>query len=175
MNYFSILFFGILFLFSTICIAEKEQSLLTSVEDTQCKSLALAEAAHKHIAKGVEFVAKCKGVKGYDIYLVDDGSRSWYVLQHPKGLHSFEKQIVYQQHIKGNFPNVGASGSIEWLIKTNGDVLGLIFSVNSQLIDDKTGRLKNLVSYFSIRLDQSTPYLIGVASTIRQAKTQFRK
>jgi hypothetical protein len=174
MNYFSILSFCLLALFSTVCVAEKKQSLLTSVEDNQCQPLVL-EAAHHRIAKGVEFVAKCKGAKGYHIYLVDDGSRSWYVLQHPKGLHSFEEQIVYQQHIKGNFPNVGASGSIEWLIKANGKVLGLIFSVNSQLIDDKTGRLKNITSYFSIRLDQSDPYLVGVKSTLHQAKMLLRK
>lgn len=47
----------------------------------------------------------CPGIFGYSLYIVDDGSRSWLVLEHKKRLAPLERQMVGEFKL-GNFPNV---------------------------------------------------------------------
>ena len=150
-------------------MAEKENSVFTSVSTDKCHSVSLAKA--EEIAKGVEAIFECKGMKAYQLYIVDDGTRSWYVLKHiKKGITSFEQDIVYKQNILGDFPNVGGSGNVEWILNEDNAPLGLIFSVSSQLNDKETGQFNTISRYFAVKLDGVSPLMVGVAKTQKAVK-----
>jgi len=171
MKYFSPLFLSLLCFLPLSCISEKEGSVFTSVNTKKCHSVPLKKAEQDEIAKGVEAVFVCKGMKAYKLYIVDDGTRSWYVLKHvKKGITSFEQDIVYKQNILGDFPNVGGTGDVEWILNAEGVPSGLIFSVSSQLNDKETGRFKTVSRYFAVKLDEISPLMVGVAKTQKAVK-----
>ncbi len=152
-------------------MTKKEGSVFTSVNTDKCRSVSLAKAEKEEIAKGVEAVFECKGMKAYQLYIVDDGTRSWYVLKHvKKGITSFEQDIVYKQNILGDFPNVGGSGNVEWILNEDSAPSGLIFSVSSQLSDKETGRFNTISRYFAVKLDEASPLMVGVAKTQKAVK-----
>lgn len=172
MKNFSTLLFGVICFLPVSCMSEKENSIFTSVNTEKCHSVLLGKAEQEGIAnKGVEAIFECKGVKGYQLYLVDDGTRSWYVLKHvKKGVTSFEQDIVYRQNIIGDFPNVGGSGSVEWLLDSKGIPSGFIFSVSSQISDKETGRFTTVARYFAVKLNEAKPVMAGVAKTQQAVK-----
>lgn len=205
MKYYSVLFLGFIGFLPASCILEKEGSVFTSVNTDQCQlvqqkkegdddtessvvkvdktkdgentvDLVALEEGVEEIAKAGETAFECKGVKGYKLYMVDDGTRSWYVLTHPKkGIISLEQDIVYKQNILGDFPHVGGDEKVEWLLNKKGVPSGLVFSVFSRLNDKKTGQFKTIARYFAVKLDTAKPVMAGVAKTQQAVKELLKE
>lgn len=171
MKYFSMLFLSLLCFLLVSCFSEEKGSVFTSVNKDKCRSVSLEKAEQEEIAKGVEAVFECKGMKAYQLYIVDDGTRSWYVLKHvKKGITSFEQDIVYKQNILGDFPNVGGFADVEWVLNEESVPSGFIFSVSSQLSDKETRQFKTISRYFAVKLDEASPLMVGVAKTQKAVK-----
>lgn len=95
--------------------------------------------------------------------MVDDGTRSWYIVHSASSITSFEKEIVYDQNF-GNFPNVAVGEVVEWRLGANDAVIGLIFRVHFSTLGSE-GKIETLSRLFVVSLGSDAARLIGVTSS----------
>lgn len=177
MKYFLSVLFCFVFLLQISCSSEKPVELkseFTSVNTEKCISIDTLQAEQQNIAKGAEVVFECDGAENYKLYLIDDGTRSWYVMKHEDALTSFEEDIVYNS-TPGDFPNVGVIDEVEWLIDSDGVTSGLIFDISYQVNDDKTGKFRSISRYAAVNLRSITPVIVGLVEDRKQAKELLPK
>ena len=104
-------------------------------------------------------VFHCPGPARYSIFMVDDGTRSWYVIDRDGHQYSLEKDIIYGQ-TAGYFPNVGVQGQIEWLLDAQKIPVGIVFSVDYQVDQADNRRMQSVQRYLAYSLTTQEPVLI---------------
>lgn len=172
MKYLLGIIFYLVFSLQISCTSEKPVEItseFTSVNTEKCISIDLLQAEQQNIAKGAEAVFECNGAQNYKLYLIDDGTRSWYVLKKADAMTSFEEDIIYK-NTPGNFPNVGVDDKVEWIIGPEKIVSGLIFDVVYQVNDEETGRFTSISRYIAVNLRGVTPVVMGLTENQEQAK-----
>lgn len=119
-------------------------------------------------------VFRCPGPEPYAIFIVDDGTRSWYVLDRRGTRQSLEQDIVYRDAV-GDFANVGARGSIEWLLDPQNHPAGLVFAIHYQgaQVNDKGFRV--LERYMSYALTDHGAVPISLERTIARARNSLTR
>ena len=145
--------------FYTPALFAENSSIYSTVDEKKCKQIdMLITDRILESAKG-ENVFFCGGVNGFYLFLIDDGTRSWYALQKDGCITSFEEEIIYKNSI-GNFPNVGVNDKVEWRVDKDGKVIGLIFRVFYQTML-KSGKHQSTSRLFVVDL-RDMPKVIGI-------------
>jgi hypothetical protein len=119
----------------------------TSIRKADCTEPP-AEIATRFADAGVSG-QQCRGIQGWQVFLVSSDANSWLELHAAGRNWSFEEPIVYDQPI-GPFPNVDGGAELEWRIDARRGPTALIATVAAQNKDDAESRL---LRYFVIRLD----------------------
>ena len=110
---------------------------------------------------------QCKGIQGWQVFVVSSDANAWLELHAAGRSWSFEEPIVYEQAI-GLFPNVGGDAALEWRVDTRRGPTALIATVHAQNKDDAESRLSR---YFVIRLDGTrNACVIGREATMDAAR-----
>jgi hypothetical protein len=142
------LFLYVLF-FTTFSMGSGDvyHSLETSVEEKVCHKVEELQVDRLLQSKLGEYILACPAPKGYILYLIDDGTRSWYVIEHKQRKVSLEEEIVYKNQL-GNFPNVGVEQRVKWEVGPDGLVQRFMYSVTYVRLDEN-GRHHSFSQKFS--------------------------
>ena len=144
-------------------------SIYTSVETGQCQAAETLKTDRLIEQSKGETILVCKAPGEHQLYLVDDGTRSWYALETPEQLVSFEKEIVYEATV-GNFPNVAVDGTVEWRLSSKREVLGLIFRVHYQISAPEDGRLSSTSRLFVVEMRSQKPHVLSIVKDNHTAR-----
>ena len=147
-------------LFSSQVFAEN-QSIYTSVNLKDCKKVNILVADRIIDSEKGEYIFLCDAPKNYNLFLIDDGTRSWYILQKDNYLTSFESDIVYKEI--GNFPNVAVNDKVEWRLNEKNEVIGFIFRVYFQAYDSKSKKPVSKSKLYVIDLTTNRPKKLDIA------------
>ncbi|CAN7462767.1 hypothetical protein [Bosea sp. LjRoot237] len=114
---------------------------------------------------------RCLGPKGISAVIVDDGERSWLVLEAAGTLYPLSRAMV-ETFSLGNFPAVAEPGKLEWRSDAKGSVVGLIVRVRYQRRDvPATAPSSNASTLMAFRIRPgSEPELAGVSTDNVQAR-----
>lgn len=150
--------------FIVACTSQEEGAIaysdqFTSVDVRDCRELSDAEIKQHALLRLGQAVFHCPGPAQYSIFLVDDGTRSWYVIDRNGRQYSLEKDIIYGQ-TAGHFPNVGVQGQIEWLLDAQKTPVGIVFSVDYQVDQADNGRMQSVQRYLAYSLAAREPVLV---------------
>jgi hypothetical protein len=162
------------------CTSQEEgtiaySGLFTSVDVADCRELSAMEMDQHALLRLGQAVFHCPGPAQYSIFLVDDGTRSWYVIDREGSQYSLDKDIVYGK-TAGHFPNVGVQDQVEWLLDAQKIPVGIVFSVVYQVDQPDNGRLQSVRRYLAYSLTNPEPVLIcheAVRAKSRQLLTGY--
>jgi hypothetical protein len=173
--------FGIFGLFFIVACTSQEEGtiaysdLFTSVDVEDCRELSAMERDQHALFRLGQAVFHCPGPAQYSIFMVDDGTRSWYVIDRKGRQYSLDKDIIYGQ-TAGHFPNVGVQDQIEWLLDEQKIPVGIVFSVVYQVDQADNGSLQSIRRYLAYSLTSDKPLLIcheAVRARSRQLLTGY--
>ncbi|HEY5793777.1 MAG TPA: hypothetical protein VIU82_02095 [Bosea sp. (in: a-proteobacteria)] len=108
----------------------------SSYTDTEtCVPLAQLTLPNRQLATGGSTkLRRCPGPGGASAVIVDDGERSWLVVELGGVLYPLSNVMV-ETFALGNFPSVAEPGKLEWRIDSKGSIVGLIVRVRYQRND----------------------------------------
>ncbi len=148
--------------------ADCATSVYSPVSEQDCRPLPALEIDRRIVSGKGGFVFECFGApEGFRLYLIESDPRSWYVIEHRGERHSLER-MIFDDGARGNFPNVGQGGKVEWVL-ADGAVKGMIFRVSYQEIDGTDG----FSELFSISLENRVPKLKGVSKGNEEARQRL--
>lgn len=115
---------------------------------------------------------RCVGPKGINAVIVDDGERSWLVLEAGGALYPLSSVMV-ETFSLGNFPAVAEPGKLEWRSDARGSLVGLIVRVRYQRSDvPATAQSSNASTLMAFKLRPgSPPELAGITPDNAQARS----
>jgi hypothetical protein len=140
-------------------------SVYTSITEKDCSAISRLTIGGKTVqSAGQESVHKCEGPPGHALYIIDDGTRSWYALERHGRVHSLENNIVHEfRH--GDFPNVPGTGRVEWLTTMPNQIVGLI-----KYQRQSNRGLEPASVLFAYNLQSEAPEFLGASETNVEAR-----
>ncbi len=134
-------------------------STYTSVAVEQCRQLKAHAIRQSPLLRLGQVVYRCPAPGQYVLFLVDDGTRSWFVLEHNGKLYTLESEIVYGK-TAGHFPNVGTNDNIEWVLNEKKLPVGFVFNVSYQSEHLLNKRFQKEQRYMAYSFANGIPELI---------------
>lgn len=144
------------------------QTVYSSIAEEDCaprERLTIGARLVQTSSDGAIFA--CEGPPGHRLYIVDDGTRSWYALERNGRVRSLENDIIYTFH-HGNFPNVPTTGLVEWAKGPSGSVVGLIFRIAYQR--QTSSGVEAASTLFVYNLEGDEPHFLGNADSNVEAR-----
>ncbi|HRK24399.1 MAG TPA: hypothetical protein PLQ11_05545 [Beijerinckiaceae bacterium] len=107
--------------------------------------------------------ARCRGVGGFDLAVVEEDTRSWLAVIAPGGVHPLNRAMV-QEFRHGHFPTITDNKVVEWRVDGQGQPRALIVRVHFTDPDmpaTSPAARKSLLMVFDLRA--LPPRLAGTA------------
>lgn len=108
--------------------------------------------------------ARCKGVAGIDLAVVEEDPRSWLAVLAPGGAYPLSREMV-QDFKLGHFPSVTATKMVEWRVTAAGQPVALIVRLHYQDAEPSAnGTLAQRSTLMVFDLRRLPPRLIGMTT-----------
>lgn len=161
---FKLLLVSVLFLFSSLILADQAgtTSTYTSTVSKDCKMV--TEALKKIYPEAEEIdggAEECQGNKNWRLLVPFFDARSWIALTDGKFVWDTVEYVMHEPF--GQFPNVGEK--VEWRYKS-GKLQAIIFRIEAQ--DPETFKLVSRL--FVVGLDTKEPEFCGIVKTNEEAR-----
>lgn len=141
-------------------------SKFTSIESKNCSKL--PKQIDTYFEKHGLYGDECKAPKGWRLFIVVGGDRSWVDIAHSNSLWTTEQEVMYKNdNFFGYFPNI-TSKQVEWRINKNGIPSALIFRITAQN-PEQVGT--NESRLFVVSLKDGIPQFCGTAKTNEEARS----
>lgn len=146
-------------------------SISSYTDIKSCRPLARLVLPDRQLGGEGSRLRRCVGPKGNNAVIVDDGERSWLVLEAGGALYPLSSVMV-ETFLLGNFPTVAEPGKLEWRSDAKGDVVGLIVRVRYQRNDvPANAQSSNASTLMAFRIRAgSPPELAGLTPDNAQAR-----